>query len=360
MTGKRAVPKVSGLVRTGAVVPATQEQTAGLPEFHHHETPPEATVHNPTQTLLQRSVSTPPSSPTQEVVVNEGARATGKTITVPLSKLKPSPYNSRKVRSTKRLEEMAEMLRESGQLLPLNVYPGTGEDAGLYLILGGVTRWQAAPMAGFSELEISIESVDPADHLELIKLARLYNDSIDETDLDRALAAKQLETDGYSQNEIANALGFKSRSNINRFKAFFELPQDIVELGKTEPAIFSATVAEIILSAYKTHGEQFAIDLLKKAIGPDRWGQDTLKKHISTQSKKVERENAQRTRAKRLTTIDITHEGASIGWMTVNKAAQAGRRCVKLEATTSEALADKLADRIAAVIREFNELDANA
>ncbi|MDR2688478.1 MAG: ParB N-terminal domain-containing protein, partial [Azoarcus sp.] len=54
---------------------------------------------------------------------------------IPLPQLTPSPYNARRIRTTARIEEVARSLAEHGQREPITTYPGTGKEAGKYLIV---------------------------------------------------------------------------------------------------------------------------------------------------------------------------------------------------------------------------------
>jgi len=52
---------------------------------------------------------------------------------------------------------MAQSLREHGQREALRVYPGEGEYQGKFMIVSGVTRFLAARILGWEELDVIVD-----------------------------------------------------------------------------------------------------------------------------------------------------------------------------------------------------------
>lgn len=341
----RPVPKLSGLIKTGAVVPASEEVAAGAPDFSFLDEP---------RTGEPQSDRKQSQAPALVGNANAGDNhvSRGGVLIVPLHKLRPSPYNSRKIRPTARIEEVAEMLRKEGQLNELHVYAGTGKDAGLYFIIGGVTRFLAAPLAGINELRVKLVDADPQNAAALIQVSRQLNDTLEQSDIDDALLAKQLADEGHTQDQIAEMLGFKSRGSIVRLNAFFELPETCMEIGKTQPKLFSAPLAAILLSAFKAHGEQFTEDLLQKALHPEpdsRLSHSELKNLIRIQSKKAERENVTRTRKRLESSLELKMGGTAVGNMAIHKSSN-GTKSISLTVECDGKDIDNLAAKLKELI----------
>lgn len=340
----RPVPKLSGLIKTGAVVPASEEVAAGAPDFSFLDEP---------RTGEPQSDSKQSQAPALVGNANAGDNhvSRGGVLIVPLHKLRPSPYNSRKIRPTARIEEVAEMLRKEGQLNELHVYAGTGKDAGLYFIIGGVTRFLAAPLAGINELRVKLVDADPQNAAALIQVSRQLNDTLEQSDIDDALLAKQLADEGHTQDQIAEMLGFKSRASIHRLNAYFDLPESIMENGKAYPKIFSASLAAILLNAFKAHGEVFAESLLQKALlpEPDTPSHATLIALINSQSRKAARDDEQRKRKRLESSIELKIAGTSVGSMAIHKSAN-GKKSIALNVECDGKEIDNLAAKLKDVI----------
>ena len=81
-------------------------------------------------------------------------------IKIPVTKLRVSPFNARKIRPPKRITKIAESMKVEGQVDPLYVYPGIGEDEGYFMVLGGETRRLAALQISKPELDALVDSDD--------------------------------------------------------------------------------------------------------------------------------------------------------------------------------------------------------
>jgi ParB-like chromosome segregation protein Spo0J len=102
---------------------------------------------------------------------------------LPLTRLAPSPFNVRRLRTEARIAEVAESLAADGQREPITVYPGTEKEAGTYLIVSGVTRYLAASALRWETLDAREDAtLDPANTLALVKASRLHNDTHREPD----------------------------------------------------------------------------------------------------------------------------------------------------------------------------------
>ena len=248
------------------------------------------------------------------------------------------------------------MLRRDGQLVELHVYPGTGNEAGRYFIIGGITRYLAAPLAGLGELRVRQIQADTSNIAALIQISKQLNDSLEESDIDDAVFAKQLAEENHTQDEIAKMLGFKSRGSIHRLNAYFELPESIVELGKSNPSIFSAALAAILLTAFKDHGESFATDLLRKALlpAPDNLSHSELKHLIALESRRAARDKNAKTRKRLESKVEFKIRGITVGDLAIHKCPE-GRKSVAFFAECDAGNADELAQRMKDLIREFSD-----
>lgn len=290
---------------------------------------------------------------TFDVVTNEG-----KYFQIPLGKLRPSPFNVRKVRTPDRIQEIAQTLQEK-QRDPITVYEGTGQDAGFFMIVSGVTRYMAAMSVGMSHLDAQIDaSIDPSDPLTIVRVSHLHNDTATETDLDHAFVARDLQVAGYTLLQVAAALGYKGNRQITRLNAYFDLPEVLLDIGKTRPDKFSAPMAEIFKGAAQSIGEDAAITILKTALSKDLSRRD-IEKLIDVEKRRIARDTLPRTRSTRIATQDFKVSGEKVGTMTVLQTSP-GKHRIQLDTTLAPEMAEQLSEQLGALLKKFSADMENA
>jgi len=236
--------------------------------------------------------------------------------------------NSRRFRPQARICEMANSLSLYGQKEALRVYPGEGEDEGKYIIVSGVTRFMAAKVAGWTELDAIIDpTLKTATPLALLTLSRLYNDASQETDMDHAATITDLEEQGYSQEEIMLALGFNTPSRLYRLKAFRELPQAIFEIAAQHPDKVTAEFADILKRAVLQLGEDKAVQLAEELVA-ENLSKRKLDERIRAECRKIANTPTRSTK-ERSTVIRLGDE--KVGYLSLTCCRDSGERKVRLE-----------------------------
>jgi ParB/RepB/Spo0J family partition protein len=124
---------------------------------------------------------------------------TRRPLTLPLSVLRPSPFNQRAGRHDD--AELVENVRRLGILEPLLVRPV----ADAFEIMAGHRRFGAATAAGLSEVSVIVHEAD--DHLARLILASENLYRLDLTPLEEAAAVAQLRAAHLTQEMIADRLG---------------------------------------------------------------------------------------------------------------------------------------------------------
>jgi hypothetical protein len=270
---------------------------------------------------------------------------------IPVSQLRCSPYNSRKIRSQTRISHVADSLRELGQKDPLYVYPGTGEEKDFYMVLGGETRRIAALQIGLSELLAQIDTtVNPEDALELTRISSILNDLDQEYDLDKALSVVDLIGRNYSYSQVQSALNLDSKTQAIRLKKLGSLPRRFIDFGKDYPERFTSSLGELIQKAIDSHNEDFAFDLLKKTLQSNMTFR-RLTRAIEAGPEVTLREEGKRLR--RDSGFDIPIDGAAGGRYDVYKSKTSGLKVLKLYIETPEATAKELNEALTRVLTEF-------
>lgn len=125
---------------------------------------------------------------------------------VPLEQLRDSPFNPRKTFDPAKLAELAESLKQIGQLEPLLVRPVNGT----FEVLAGHRRFRAAKIAGLKELEVRIREIDDKTAVEILTISNLQRDDLHP--LEEANGFRDLMTEcGYDVKKIAARIGKSDR-----------------------------------------------------------------------------------------------------------------------------------------------------
>jgi ParB/RepB/Spo0J family partition protein len=274
---------------------------------------------------------------------------------LPVSKLRLSPYNSRRIRTQKRIDKVAESMRTNGQKDPIYVYPGIEEDEGFYMVLGGETRRLSALKIGMVNLKAIVDrTLDPKDALLLTRISNILNDSVDECDLDRAMVAQSLLDQGHTHGKVAEALDVDSRQQVMRLLKLVSLPKHFVDFGQEYPERFSASVGGHIALAMELHGEEFAFSLLKSALIEETPHRKI--EQLAREGQKIKLlDPVQGKRLRRDGGIDISVPDASGGKYAIYKSPTPGRMVLKLNVELQEAQAQELNNELTTVIQQFIE-----
>ncbi|HYC79712.1 MAG TPA: ParB/RepB/Spo0J family partition protein [Candidatus Binatia bacterium] len=171
---------------------------------------PQGSLNMETQTQQQEQITH--SSPTGQNLVE-----------IELAKIKPNPWQPRKIFKQEYLEELANSIKEHGILQPLVVVPmGDGN----YQIIVGERRWRASQMAGLSKVPAIIrDAMEEQQKLELALIENIQRHNLDP--IEEGQAYQQL-IDQYklTQEEVAKKVG-KGRTTVTNLIRLLNLPLKI-------------------------------------------------------------------------------------------------------------------------------------
>ena len=227
-------PKLSGLIKTGVVVPATPAH-------------PLADIPGPNALAFQQA-STPAASAVAVEVLSREAQAPtldpskGRNLTmIGVHLIDPNPLAPREVYTPEMILNRAEDLRAQGQHDPIHVIPNP-DAAGRFIICDGWTRVQACrEHKVFDTLLAEI-------HTELgMQESAWFGYEQNEgrsqhCDLDRAMFYEKLIAAGESQAEVARRAKV-SKTMMSFYRAYAKLPEDVLEIVRLHPHKFGATEA---------------------------------------------------------------------------------------------------------------------
>jgi ParB family chromosome partitioning protein len=142
---------------------------------------------------------------------------------IPVGSIVPNPRQPRHALDPVALQELADSVREHGLIQPL-VVTQQGQE---YQLIAGERRWQAAKMAGLSQVPALIKDATPQQMLELALVENIQR--ADLNPLEEAAAYQQLIGDfGLTQVQVAGRVG-KSRAAVANSIRLLRLPQEVKE-----------------------------------------------------------------------------------------------------------------------------------
>ncbi len=159
----------------------------------------------------------------QEAQTETGATAAAKN-TVSIEQIHPNPNQPRTHFNETQLQELSESIRLNGILQPLLVR----KDKDGYEIIAGERRYQAAKIAGLTELPVIVKDVDDQQVLELALIENLQRSDLNP--IEEAKGYRQLiKASGMTQEALSKAVS-KSRSAITNSLRLLDLPEVIQDM----------------------------------------------------------------------------------------------------------------------------------
>jgi ParB family chromosome partitioning protein len=138
-----------------------------------------------------------------------------------IEEISPSSYQPRKGFDERRLNELADSIREKGIIEPLIVKK---MERGYELIVGE-RRWRAAQRAGIREVPVIVRDVTTAEAMELALIENLQREDLNP--IEEAEAYKRLmEEFRYTQEELARRIG-RDRATVANTVRLLKLPEEV-------------------------------------------------------------------------------------------------------------------------------------
>lgn len=156
----------------------------------------------------------------QEAQSEAGSNAEQESL-VAIDKVKPNPNQPRTHFNETELRELSESIKAHGVLQPLLVR----KQRDGFGIIAGERRYQAAKLAGLTEVPVTIKEADDQAVLEMALIENLQRSDLNP--IEEAKGYKQLiKTSGMTQEALSKAVS-KSRSTITNSLRLLDLPQQV-------------------------------------------------------------------------------------------------------------------------------------
>jgi ParB family chromosome partitioning protein len=130
-------------------------------------------------------------------------------------------YQPRRNMDPQALEELANSIRTQGIIQPLIVRPAGNQ----YEIIAGERRWQAAQLAGLSEVPVIIRNIPDEAAIAMALIENIQREDLNP--IEEALALDRLLDEfGMTHQQVADAVG-KSRTSVTNLLRLLALPEEV-------------------------------------------------------------------------------------------------------------------------------------
>ena len=154
-------------------------------------------------------------------ISKEQAEAQGNLRELPLSQVKPNPFQPRTHFEPESLAELSESIKASGLLQPVVVRPKDGA----YELIAGERRLRAVQELGWRQIPAVVKEVDDRTLLTLALIENLQRHDL--SPMDEAQGYQRLQDEfGLAAAEIARLTG-RNRSTIANLLRLLKLPEDV-------------------------------------------------------------------------------------------------------------------------------------
>lgn len=211
---------------------------------------------------------------------------TEQTIAIPLQKLRPNPYQPRKIFDPHALDELAASIRQQGIIQPLIVRKKDDH----YEIVAGERRWRAAREAGLTEVPAVIRAYDEAGMMEVALMENMQRHDLDPLEEARGIQSL-IQALHLSQEEAAKKLG-KSRAYVANALRLLQLPLEVADLvaerklsvGQVRPLLSLKRPETVIRLARLALREHWSARIIEEAVKASKQG---INFHVLTKTEKT-------------------------------------------------------------------------
>lgn len=149
--------------------------------------------------------------------------------TLPLSLMQPGPFQPRLHLEQETLEELAASIKANGVIQPIVVRRLPEGSAGArYEIIAGERRWQAAKLAGLSDIPTIVRELSDRDAVAVALIENIQREGLTAAEEARALKRLVAEFE-LTHEQVATAVG-RSRAAVSNLIRLLELPAAVVAL----------------------------------------------------------------------------------------------------------------------------------
>jgi ParB family chromosome partitioning protein len=149
--------------------------------------------------------------------------------TLPISLMQAGAFQPRREIHQQPLEELAASIKVNGVIQAIVVRPlPAGSGAAKYEIVAGERRWQAAKLAGLTDIPVIVRPLSDKEAVAVSLIENIQREEL--TSAEEARALKRLiEEFSLTHQEVAESVG-RSRAAVSNLIRLLDLPASVVDL----------------------------------------------------------------------------------------------------------------------------------
>ncbi|MBR6641436.1 MAG: ParB/RepB/Spo0J family partition protein, partial [Clostridia bacterium] len=159
----------------------------------------------------------------KSVTTKEKKKVLDSVVELNVTDVEPMPNQPRKVFDEKKLEELADSVREHGVIQPIIVEKA---DEG-YHIVAGERRWRAAKIVGLKTIPAIVKDYTESKRKQVALIENIQREDLNVMEVARALK-ELMEIDEYTVTEVAKVTG-KSQSAVSNIVRLLKLTPEVQE-----------------------------------------------------------------------------------------------------------------------------------
>ena len=176
-------------------------------------------------------------------------------LSISISNLVANKFQPRTYFDKKKIEELAQSIKQNGLIQPIIVRPHSEE--GVYEIIAGERRCMAAQNAGLHEVPVVVLKINDVQALELAIVENIQREDLNV--IEEAKGYDRLMKEfSYDHEKLADFMG-KSRSHISNTLRLLTLPEEVIKMvdegkltaGQVRPLVGRYNAKEIANSILK-------------------------------------------------------------------------------------------------------------
>jgi ParB family chromosome partitioning protein len=253
---------------------------------------------------------------------------------IPLAAIRRGSMQPRTQFRQEALEELAASIKAKGVIQPILVRPVPGFPH-QFEVVAGDRRWQAAQLAGHTEIPAIVRELSDPEALALALVENIQREELTPTEEARALG-RLIEEFSLTHQQVAEAVG-RSRVAVTNLMRLLELPKPVIEL--IDGQSISMGHARALLGL----GDEAARVEMAKLV---------VERHLSVRETETRVRKAQRPAGRREADVSVVSEIARTGNARVQlhqRPSGAGKLVVEFaDAATRDALLRAVATALGA------------
>ena len=182
-----------------------------------------------------------------------------KVVELEMSTVEPMPDQPRKVFDKKKLEELADSIREHGVIQPILVVKN--ED--VYNIVAGERRWRAAKIVGLKKIPAIVKDYNESKKKQIALIENIQREDLNIMEVANALK-ELMDMEQYSVTDVSKVTG-KSQSTVSNILRLLKLSPKVQQFVLDGKLVEGQARALLVLDSFDEQ-EKMANKIIEKKL----------------------------------------------------------------------------------------------